>query len=363
MVEVDFYEKLEVARSASSDEIRAAHRTKTKLWSKRQMASDQSQRHEAETWVRWLAEARQALLTTDDARSKYDAKLSQGVSTPTPATVPAQNGTSDWVSQARDFLSHGDYHAAAYAAREATHTIGNSAESWILRSRANAGLGEVQDALYEAKQATTIDAKNPEYRFHTGSLLETLERWDQALVEYRTAAKLDGSNFLYPLAEASVFLQNGHTDEGISILRRILAAHPSEQIVKNYLAAALFEKAEETPARQVGHSYFVTSSDEIEKMRALASESDSLTTDPDIKAAIVQMRGYLDRMEAKTWHVPSLFNNSVLWAIGIPLMLFVIGIVLIDSIGFLLILASFGAGYLVYNKCWVPRWKAAIPGR
>lgn len=292
-VAVDYYDLLGLDQSAPEDAIRESHKRQTRIWTKRTASADQSTRQEAETKTALLREAFETLLDADRRRA-YDRQLAtKGVATPS----VAHEESLDWVTQARDALARGDYHTAAYAAREATHTMGNAPEAWIIRSRANAGLGNLHDALYEAKQAITIAPNSADFHFQYGAVQEELKQWTQALSSYQVAARLAPGEFVYKLAIGSVYLQNGLPDEALSTLEPVLAAHPGVDIVNYYVASALLDKAETVPQLQAADSYVVTSDQEIVEMRKLLDRAAKLpTTDNEIADRIDDMRAYLDRM-------------------------------------------------------------------
>lgn len=358
-VQVDYYDLLGIARDAAEDTIRDAHKRQTRIWTKRTASADQSTRQEAETKTGLLRQAFDILLEPSK-RQAYDRDLTAG-GVAAPAAV---EGGGDWLAQARAALGRGDYRSASYAAREATHTAGNSPEAWIIRARANAGLGQLQDAIYEARQATTIAPNNPDFLFQTALIQEQMEQWSDALTSYQAAARLAPNEYIYQIAIGGVYLQHGLADKALEVLEPVYAAHRDVALVAFYLAGALLDKAEQTPRVQHSDSYAATSEAEIATMRQLVDRATSLPSDDfDIANRARDILEYLDRMEEMTWQVPGLFGFSSLRAVGIPAAAVVLAFILFSSgaagVGFLLILAAGGIGFLVYKTCWVPRWKAA----
>lgn len=363
MVEVDFYELLGVARTASTEELEDASRRATRQWTKRASSPNLDVRHEAETKMTRLREAREALLSSPESRAAYDRELAKGVSQAT-APVPqpaAAGGAIDWVASARAALAANDYHSAAYAAKEATTTLGGNAESWSLRSRANLGLGKVRDAEYEARQATEIEINNAEYHFNLGNVYEQLENWPEALKEYQVAAQLDSTSFVYPLAQGSVLQQNGLLDEAIDMYRRVFGNHKDAEPVRYYLAMALLEKAESIPKLQDGNSYAITEKEEIDPMASLASEAKSLSNDPDVQKFADHMLDYVNKQNDLVWCLPTMIADAAFKWFGGIILAFVIGIFVAGSsggAGALLILGSLAVAGLIIWQSRVPRWKA-----
>lgn len=363
-IDIDPYSVLDVPGNASDEQIREAHKKQSRIWAKRAVSGDPSVREEAELRVGRLDTALDTLL--DPARRPaFDGQRSRNDVQPSPAPTPVggRGSSANWVEQAKDALAEGDYHSAAYAAREATHSTGDSAEAWILRSRANAGLGKLDDALYEVRQAITIEPHNPDFHFHAGLVHEELSQWEGALSSYRTAARLAPDEFIYPLAVGSVLLQNGLIDEALLTIEPVHAAYPTVRVVNFYLAQALLDKAESVPAMQGDGAYQVSSPGEITTMRALVGRAASLgLSDDDVDYRVRHIADYLDRMEKRTWAVPRFpFGYSTFKAVAIPLVLGVVAFMLFNSgaagAGFVLLLFAVAAGGTTYGLCWVPGWK------
>lgn len=365
MVEVDYYELLGVARTASEEEIEAASRRATRQWSKRTSSADLDVRHEAETKMARLTEARAALLSGPAARAAYDQALAQGGVQPQASAAPpppTPGGQTDWVAIARASLAANDYHAAAYAAKEATTLLGGNAESWSLRSRANLGLGRVQDALFEARHAVEIEMNNPVYHFNLGNVYEQVRDWINALKEYQVATQIDPQSFLYPLSQGAVLQQNGLLDEAIDMYRRVLANHQQSGQVRSYLAVALIEKAGTIPRLQSSGSYVITQPEEIAPMTALATEALHLTTDPDVQQSAQKMLGYLSKQNNKVWCLPTMVSDApFMWLGGVAGAFFIGMLMMGASVGFgmILILGSLAAAGAILATSQVPQWKAS----
>jgi tetratricopeptide (TPR) repeat protein len=361
---VNYYEMLDLPPTAPVEVIEQKLKEEQRTWRKRVGSPDLGKRQEAETRMQRLDEAKRILLDPA-ARAAYDRDLPL-LRTPEPVAGTAAGGTADWVALAQEYLARNDYHSAAYAAREATHVLGNSAAAWNLRSRANAGLGQRQDALYEARQAVTIEPNNAQYHFDFGALHESMSQWADALTSYETAARLDPSAFVYRLAVAGVYLQNSLSERALPILEQLHAENPGVEMVDYYLALCLRDVAEKTPRVQIDSHYVITSVAEIERMEALAQRAASLRHgDADLAAALAKMLGYAAQVRETKFRLPPFLANGGLgvkaFALLTPLVLFLGGLgALSDSIGAGLSGIVLGGLwiYLLKRFCWVPMWKA-----
>lgn len=373
-VAVDHYAVISVARNADTDAIEAAVKKAMREWRKRTEAADLSVRQEAEVKVKQIEEARTVLL--DPARrARYDQDLAGGVqetAKPTP-TVDSGNGQT-WLERAEDYLAVGDYHSAAYAAREATHVEGQNAKTWWIRSRANAGLSLWQDALYEAKQATALEDSSAEYHFNLGLIHEQMNAYGEAVTEYRRAGTCDPANPMYELAVGGVFASNGKPDQALPIFEAVYKKHPQDSTANYYLGSVLVQLAEEVPASKTRDGYIVKAQEEIDKMRALCERAKRLNiVDDETRSSADHVLRYLDEMEKKSFRPPwmlfaSSFAGGPMAVLGcLALGLFLSPFILIISGfanmgdnpggGFLLLLVGAVLGFVWFNVLYIPKWK------
>lgn len=367
-VEVDYYDILNIGRSANADEITDAVKKQMRQWRKRTEAADLGVRQEAEVRVKLIEEAR-STLGDAQRRQQYDTQLQrEGVKQAAAAT--AGDG-SDWIGQTKHFLAVGDYHSAAYAAREATQQAGNTAESWYLRSRANAGLDRFEDAWYEAQQAAQLEQRNPEYQFNKGMVAEAMGRWPQAIESYKSAAQIEPNIPMYDLAVGGVYSQTGHHKEALDVISRVHSRFPEDDSANYYLSMALIDSAENVPTLKDSDGYVVTALEEITEMRSLLSRAKSLKKlEPDAVTGIRHIEEYLDRMEKKQFNkaaLGSLFGAGADGGcLGIAIMIVIPVLPILMVIGGLGSMNHGGAlwffigaiGLVIeYFVFWQPGWK------
>ena len=370
-VDIDYYNLLGVPREASGDAITEAVKKAMREWRKRTEAADLSVRQEAELRVKHIQDARE-VLGNPAKRSQYDTRLTrEGVAR---AELPAAGGAgSDWLEQAKGYLAIGDYHSAAYAAREATQSGVPSAESWWVRSRANAGLDKFDDALYEARAAVEMAATKPEYHFHLGAVSEEMSKWNQALSEYQEAARLEPGESMYQLAIGGVYAQNGMPEKALPIVEPVYMRNNDDESAAYYLATILIDLAEAVPAVKDSTGYVVTSAQEIAGMRTYLQRAEAVKhRPPDLQEAIRGIKTYLADMERKRFNVPSGMLGlgglggcsgvfGVVFILMLPIVLALLGFGAFSGgspgWGFILLLAAAGLGYAWFNMLWVPGWK------
>lgn len=381
-VDVDYYALLGVPRNADSAAVEAAVKKAMREWRKRTEAADLSVRQEAELKVKQIEDARTTLLDPSK-RAAYDQDLAHGVKQVAPPTSTGGTapGGGSWLDQAEAHLAVGDYHSAAYAARQATQTMGDSARSWWVRSRANAGLSIWQDALYEAKQAVALEENNADYHFNLGLVHEEMSQYDQAINSFRRAGSCDPSNPVYELAVGGIYLSNGRPEQALPIIEAVYNKHPNDESTNYYLGSTLIELAERVPAVKDADSYAVTSPAEIQSMRGYAERAKNLQNpDAEVSRNADHILTYLSEMEKMKFRPPWQWAGAVAFAmgdfgcfgmfIGIFLavaLLFLPLILLISSFaafsagnagaGIILLLLAIGSGWLWWRLSWVPAWK------
>jgi curved DNA-binding protein CbpA len=367
-VAIDYYELLGIPRDAVEDQIKESVRKAMREWRKRTEAADLSVRQEAEVRVKYIGEASETL-GNPQRREQYNLKLDrEGVQKASAKGGDALQG--DWLEKAKSYLARGDYHSAAYAAREATQTAGSSPEGWWIRSRANLGMGRLDDALYEAQQAVEIETNNPDYHFHLGSVAESMSRWNQALNEYQEASRLEPGTAMYQLAVGGIYLQNDAPEKALPIIEAVYKKHPDDENASYYMGMALVEAAEKTPTARASDGYWVTSGDEVTKMRGYLNRSRNLkTTSPEVRSEVIRISGYLDRMEKKRFHAPfgqALYHGEIRSAITCGVVLLLLGLFAFSGLialfqgsggGFVFGLILAGATYWWFKATWVPQWK------
>jgi tetratricopeptide (TPR) repeat protein len=379
-VAVDHYATLSVARNADFDALEAAVKKAMREWRKRTEAADLSVRQEAELKVKQIEEARTVLLDSG-RRARYDQDLAGGVKETVRPTADSGNGQT-WLERAEGYLAVGDYHSAAYAAREATHVEGQKAKTWWIRSRANAGLGLWQDALYEARQATMLEDSNAEYHFNLGLIHEQMNAYGDAVTEYRRAGTCDPSNPMYELAVGGVFASNGKPEEARRVIEAVYKKHPRDANANYYLGSVLIQLAEEVPASKTGDGYIVKSDEEIKKMRDLCERAKGLNiVDDETRTSADHILRYLNQMEVKSFRPPwSLVGLAAGWggemgvfgailasscAIAVlfaPIILFFSSFGQMGENpgrGFLLLVLGVGLGWVWFKLMYVPKWKHA----
>jgi tetratricopeptide (TPR) repeat protein len=260
----DYYLLLDVRRSASAEEIRAAITAQRRIWVRRQSSPDPERRTEAEQRVRDIDQAERTLLDPERRRA-YDT---QGPAAP---VVPARDETNRMPPP-----------------RPTTHNVDETGSA--------------------------------EFHIRRGDAYLDSGRWPLAIAEYEAARERDPENVDALEGIALAYLNSGRTNEGLKVLDQALAEQPENENVKNTLANALYNAA----LADIGQDQRITSRRELTAVkRRLRRLRKVGATDRAVPNMIQHLRDILADA-GKAWWRPShnkkwyaiLLTGSVLLAIS-----------------------------------------------
>lgn len=317
---VNYYEVLQVARTATADDIRKAVTQQRRLWVKRQTSSDPSRRTEAEARVRDIDRAEKVLLDRS-TRSAFDRELSDYRP---PEEAQARDGEGDWLDRARAYLAMDNPRAANYAAREAINLRGNDDAAWFVRAHSSFLLGNSSDAEYEFAEAIRLRPDNGLYHYGLGETYSAQQKWRSALSQYEEALRLEPGNPEYRTSIAQVYLQNDKSGDALRIMEEVVRAHGDNPAFKYYLAIALHDDALDSlgqirPLVANGTvidpgGYFILSEEQADLMAKRATRIRGLNVDdPDI----AQMVADIEKLVAESREVKCDYTNVGKWAVAV----------------------------------------------
>ena len=294
---VNYYELLQLDRSAADADIKAAISKKRRLWIKRQASADPGRRTEAETIVRQLDAAESALLDPANRR-RYDQQLASQ----RPQAPAAVDGSADWLDRARAYLDAGNATAAQRAAREATTQRGNDHGAWAVRAHASFLLGQAADAEFEFAEAIRLEPATVEYHQDLGEVYGMQEKWTQALREFQAALRLSPGNPVARTSIAQVYLANERSREALKLMESVVAEHPDNEVFRFYLAAALDGAARESLTQLRDDSVLATS---VAQVALLTEHADRIAAlrlkDPEVRESIADLRGLAANATEMMW--------------------------------------------------------------
>jgi tetratricopeptide (TPR) repeat protein len=286
---VDYYELLQIAQTASLEEVKSAISHQRRIWIKRQASADPQRRAEAETRVRRLDEAERVLLSPAQRRD-YDRQLPERRGTDGRPEIGADSATG-WVERARTYLDGGNVGAAHRAAREATNQRGGDHEAWYVRAHSSFLLGQVTDAEFEFAEAIRIAPEEPDYHHDLGEVYLQQEKWPLALREFEIALRLSPDNPVTRTGIAQVMLGTEQPARALEIMEAVVRDNPRNQSFKYYLGAALEAVARSSMTLLRDGSIVVTSATQAELLEHHANRIAKLRlVDEDASLAVAELR-------------------------------------------------------------------------
>lgn len=274
---INLYDLLQVPSTADVETIRDALKMQRKTWQKRQNAADPAKRAQAEEKMRRLDDANRLLLDPI-SRTSYDEQLAN-YRPPTRAGGDSGDSPTGWLERARDFLTQGDAHSAAYAAKQATELDGGSHAAWAVRAEASLHLSDQNAALFELGEALRIKPDEAEYHFDLGMVYESIGKWAQALAAYEQAARLDPSTTLYQVAVATIYLQQDQPKRALEIMERVVAREEGNRYFNLCYALALHDTAIDQMTLLKSGLHVITTEEQANKAIELLSRANLLVFD------------------------------------------------------------------------------------
>jgi tetratricopeptide (TPR) repeat protein len=282
---------------------------------------------------------------------------------PPPSIPLAPTGAPHWLGRAWRALACYDYHQAAYAAAMARR-YGETAQIALVLALADAGLERFEDAIVEAQRAVRLAPQEPEHHLTLAGIFEDLGNWSAALRCYQAAERLDPDSDAPRIGRALVLMQSGDNRGAQRILEAVYARDADNQTAGDCLSLALIEAAEQVPVLRDGETYFITSRQEIEAMRARLTRAAEVTRDPKLLDCVAEIRGYVETCARREWLIRRMFRRNDGWLLLILLALLGSGfaaLLLLDvPVALLLVAAVSPVGPIAYRlllNSWVPRWR------
>ncbi len=293
----NFYKALNLASTASAEEIKKAIHRELRIWSNRTNAPQIERRQEAERKVKLLEEAESTLLNPSK-RAEYDRKLSSAPTEERQIDEADLSGTEDLVQEGWRLLIAGNIADALYVATRATERQGNNSEAWALLAQAKFRWGEIEDAIYEYKRAVKLRPNEASYYFDLGTVYESTERWNDALQHYQRAAQIDPSSTMYRAAIGILFVKNERFQDGINLLEQCVQKEPDNETYQWFLAAAYHDGTVTSWWKnpENGQYYCISKSQADEAQRIITKAKALKFDDPELRANIAKTEELINQL-------------------------------------------------------------------
>lgn len=303
----DYYELLNIERSADVDRIRTAIKEMRKRYRRIESSPDQQQRANAERVMALLAEA-EGVLLDDSQRAQYDAQYLANKDSQSrqqqAERSEAMAERKDWTAEAQAYYDNGQYNNALFAASEATRINPADEMAWYLRTWSAYNINRFDEAEFAANEMIKLAPDIASMHAILGDIYSDQGRIDAAVSEYKIGESLDSSAPYYPMRIAYLtFLRN--TEEGVKQASEAHAKFPEDGTIRDLLALALLTSAQEGMSH-VEDTYYFTNERQIAHAKAMLAKVDELgpIEDEDVRALKGQMARSLEESQRNTYVAP-----------------------------------------------------------
>jgi tetratricopeptide (TPR) repeat protein len=340
----NYYEILEITRTASIDEIQAAIKKQRTLWSSR-VPRGGSMGERARQTVEKIGLA-EATLLDPKKRVEYDESLKGEKDYQ--VIVPA--GEKNWLEVLYSYYDQQDWDMAVEAAERATRQQGDNPEAWFLAATIYMNMDDYDKANKAAQQVLLLEPDNPTaYGIRGDVLLIKKGNANKAIEMYNKMKALAKDSATRKLAEESIVVANA-----TAIANRL------DSIVKSIPNEFEYSKA---IMDLLNNSLQKVDDIKNQMERTFAQISDPSSWLQSVKAADIddcntvasEIQKLIDEGNEKV-HLPGFWLTIVCWAVFV---LICFGVMSLDAGGGFVLLLAISAG--CYVRAFViqtkPRWK------
>lgn len=323
----NYYRALNIAPTATEEEIKKAILRDRRLWNNRTNAPDLERKQEAERMVTLLANAEQILLDPT-RKQQYDLALRTAPTEQAKVNETKADSQQDWVRESRRFLSDGDIPSALYAANQATQVDGSNPEAWAVSAQAKFRWGQVPDALYEYKRAIDLRPNEAQYYFDRGNVYESIEDWPNALQNYQWASRVDPMSTMYRASMGGMCYQLDRYEEAVAILKQCVAEAPDNRTYREYLALAYCTGSYEhwtfvRAGNSIGlpEDHYATTKFQVDEALASVQKAQQLDLQtPEVRDFVNRIQANIQSMLARHFHGNKLAAGAAIF-LGVILLL------------------------------------------
>ncbi|QSE87876.1 tetratricopeptide repeat protein (plasmid) [Rhodococcus pseudokoreensis] len=349
---IDYYELLDVPRTAEAESVKTAIRNQRKDWTRKQNHPNPDVRSRAEKRIHTISEA-ETILLDPGRRREYDQKLAARVAEPSHPPAGGAPGR-DWVAVAQGYLDSGNAVQAHLAGTEATNQNSGNPDGWYVRAQASLELENRANAEFEISEALRLSPNNPEYHCVLGDIYLDADQYDRARSSYERAQSLEPSNPFHAVGIADTYYRAHRPDLALPILEKTVEDHPTIMGIKDALAAVVISAAASQWSQHADDTATITNEAQLEVgKKALQRISQLGITDTETLADIETFRKVVVDAEQVKW-----FSSDSLAGYGLTVLVAAITLFVASGlISFLAFVVLIGIVALYVYRHRMPDWK------
>ncbi len=345
----DFYNLLNIEKTASNDEIQAAIKKARRLWNNRSTNPNADIRAQAEQNIRDIAQAEKILLDAGE-RAKYDAELS---SAPI-EQMPVQNNYTgdDWVKQADELKARNNYYSIVVLAQNVVSAQPNNWLAWYVLGDAHYHQGNLSDAEQCIQQSLHINPSSVAYEslgflyWDAGNLVPSAECFEKA-------ANLTPSDPAFKYEYSLVLLELGKVDQAYNIIEEGYKNDSSNKLWRSsYFDCIKTKMYNAVSYNKSSGRHLITNERQLEFVKEYLPKLATISSPTEGKEqnVVSEFRQMVSEAEAKRYD--DHFGPAFVWIIAavVALIFFhAVGILFVIGIGVVFYFTHFKTG-LEWNK-------------
>lgn len=241
---VNYYEVLELSRSATCKELEEELKKVQRKWVNRTNAPDLRRRQEAENKVKLIEEA-QKILIDQVKRNQYDAELANEIKDvkPQPNIDLNTNVDVDYlIEHAERNLHNHQYAEAIIYGRKATELAINNADAWRVLGSAYKGWNDPNLAVDCFKKALNIQPNSAYLCFLLADLYYTHDALSDAELYVQRGLSIEPNHKGLKWMTADILSAKGDYNKSIDVLMELLSIEPNNEQLKSDIAWKYYNK-------------------------------------------------------------------------------------------------------------------------
>jgi len=240
---VDYYESLQIDRTADTNAIRKLINDRMKLWMKNEASSQPgSDGLKHSQFMLKLIDAANAVLCDDTRRQAYNIELDRAYQTGV-LSSEKQAEAIDAIKLAEEYFNKGKPELAAQHAMQAIENNPSNSKAYEILTHSQYLLGDYNDALGTDQKAIELFAENTEFEWLYSRLSINLDLFEQAQGIINKVLSRDKSNPLFNAEQVYLYCRADRTELAFSEVNSFISEHSDNNLYKEYVASNLLRYA------------------------------------------------------------------------------------------------------------------------
>lgn len=306
----DYYQILELADSATTEEISERIKEKKRTWIQRQNnAPKPEQRREAEEYLALVPHI-EAALTNHYNRIAYDQELerakngSQPVGPPVaPSMESGREMPRERLIQIHQLIDEGNVAEALNEATVACREFPDDPAAWRTKGNCENAWDQPEQAAQSFLQAVALKPNDALSYYFLGQTYAEIGEVAEAERQFLRAKQIDPDDIDYDIALAKIAYQKDNFDEAIATLEQCHRREPENEEVRFWLARLYRDKGMEDWHTIEEGGIVATTKAQVETAEKYLARANRIApADPEIATHLAETRASIEESKRRTFH-------------------------------------------------------------